>query len=528
MFNNALASAIFISLSILGYSQESKETSKKIVATSAESVAEKLLFDKDYKQAALAYEELLKTNPENRTYNYNLGLCYLNADFDKQRSIPFFQKVLFYDNTQPIIYYLLGKGYQAAHDFDRAIEMFQKYIEYYTFGTEFSIDQAKIEIEYCENAYELIKFPVKCKFENLGKAVNSAFPDYFPFVSLDESLLVFTSKREDGSERLPDNTFSSNLYYSKVVDGQFFNAREISGIEEKYQDSEAIIGMNGDGTKVLLMKEIQSLNSDIYEADFSAGELTNIKALPSPINTKYREIAATFNADGDMLYFVSDRPGGFGGTDIWISKKLPNGEWGAPFNAGPSVNTERDEDFPNLSPDGKRLFFSSKGHFSMGGFDIFEAIFNADSNRFLNPRNLGYPINSIEDDMNFRISGSGRYGYISALRADGYGDQDLYRLTIEHVESEYTILKGVLSSMDETHEINEVTITVSDKTTNELQGVFSPNPHSKRYVIALKPGFYNVFIDAKGFEPTAFDTKVFGKSSFESEIEHDLRLMPKN
>lgn len=487
--------------------------------------ADRLFFDENYKEAMAEYILVLERKPEDIHVNYNLGLCYLNSDYEKVEAIPYFEKVAFYDDEAATVYYLLGKAYQSDMQFDRAIDMFNRYIEYYAMGVEFSIEEAEIEIEYCENAYQLIKFPKGCTYENLGPQINSPYPDYFPFVTIDESFLVFTSKRDDGSVKLPDGTFASNIYYSKVENGEYSEAIMMPGANNNPAESEVVIGMSSDGNQMLLMKGMEGITGDIYEADFTNDHLENLVALDKQINSpKSREIAATYGEDRNSIFFVSDRPGGYGGTDIWIVKKLPNGKWGVPFNAGPGINTERDEDFPNLSPNGESLFFSSKGHFSMGGFDIFEARFNLDSNRFESPRNLGYPVNSVDDDMNYRQSTSGRYGYISALRPEGYGDYDLYRLTIAEVETEYSVLRGVLSS-EKGEVVNSEISVVELNSDDPFIGNYTPNQNSQRYVIILPPGEFDVLVRAEGMQPVAFTVKILGKSSFQSEIVRDIKLV---
>jgi len=495
--------------------------------TGDELRADRLFFSENYKEAMKEYLMVLAKKPEDTKINYNLGLCYLNADFDKIKAVPYFEKVIFYDEEAANVYYLLAKAYQSDHQFDRAIDMFNRFLEFYGAGAEFSPEDAKTEIEYCENAYELMKFPVGVLYENLGPEINSEFTDYFPFTTLDESFIAFTSKRNDGSTKLPDGTYASNIYYTEVKNGEYTQAVPLPGAANNPAESEVVIGMSNDGAKLLLLKGLEGVSGDILEGEFRDGMLENLNPLSERINSKYREIAATYGLDENTIYFVSDRPGGYGGTDIWIVKKLPTGAWAVPYNAGPYINTERDEDFPNVSPDGDFLFFSSKGHFSMGGHDIFKAKWNADSSMFMNPRNLGYPVNSVDDDMNYRQSKTGRYGYISALRADGYGDYDLYRLTITEIESEYSVLKGQISSETVGETVNEAEISVTDLSTGELFGAYKPNPKTMRYVIILPPGEFDVLVTAAGCEPVSFEVKILGKSSFQPEINRDL-IMRKN
>lgn len=523
-FTSCLLTIFLLGIGFQLRAQTSGDTTEVVQPTGNVARADRLFFNENYKEAMREYEIILERDPEDVRVNYNMGLCYLNTDYQKIDAVPYFEKVVFYDEEAATVYFLLGKAYQSDMQFDRAIEMFNRYKEYYTMGAEFSPEEADIEIEYCENAYQLIKFPKACTYENLGPHVNSPYPDYFPFVTIDESFLVYTTKRDDGSTKLPDGTYSSNIYYSRVVDGEYSEGIHMPGADNDPAESEVVIGMSNDGKSMLLMKGLESISGDIYEADFTNDHLENVKRLGDRINSKRaREIAATYGMDKNTIYFVSDREGGYGGTDIWVVKKLPTGQWGVPFNAGPGVNTERDEDFPNITPDGKSMFFSSKGHFSMGGYDIFEARWDADSNRYLNPRNIGYPINSVDDDMNYRRSQSGRYGYISALRPEGYGDYDIYRLTIDEVESEYTVLRGVLTS--EAGAINNPSITVSDLSSGELFGAYSPNPSTMRYVIILPPGEFDVLVTADDMQPVAFEVKILGKSSFQPEIIRDIQLV---
>ncbi len=245
-------------------------------------------------------------------------------------------------------------------------------------------------------------------------------------------------------------------------------------------------------------------------------------------SSKAEEIAACISVDGNTLYFASTREGGFGGTDLYFSKKLPNGTWGPAQNLGKEINTPFDEDFPNLSADGKVLYFSSNGHTTMGGYDIFKAELNTATNQFTNPKNIGYPINTPEDNYNFRVSSNGRYGYISALRDGGLGDLDIYRVTFNEIEPEYSVMNGNVASADSTQKLNyaDVFITVTDTKTQEIVGNYLPNPNSGRYVMVLSPGTYEVSIEANGFVPVTEKVTILDKSSFKFEISKDISLKP--
>ena len=167
------------------------------------------------------------------------------------------------------------------------------------------------------------------------------------------------------------------------------------------------------------------------------------------------ETAACLSHDGTQLFFASDSKEGFGGTDIYMSKKLPNGKWGIPINLGPVINTQYNEDFPSISADGKTFHFCSEGHISMGGFDIFKSSWDEDSSYWQPPVNIGFPINTPDDNMNISFSTTwdtetetlrNKYAYISAVRKDGFGDLDIYRITFNKVASRLTVIKGLITA----------------------------------------------------------------------------------
>jgi Tol biopolymer transport system component len=186
------------------------------------------------------------------------------------------------------------------------------------------------------------------------------------------------------------------------------------------------------------------------------------------------------------------------------------------------------EDFPNLSPDGKTLYFSSKGHASMGGYDIFKATYDESQHRFINPRNLGYPVNTSYDDLNFRISKSGKYGYVASIRGGGNGDYDIYRVLFNEADLDYTVLIGQLVARDHSQiEYRDVVISVSDIITKELIGNYFPNPVNGRSIIILPPGKYILNVEAAGYKESTMPIEILDKSSYQSEKNLFIELSKK-
>ncbi len=476
--------------------------------------------------AALAdYLDLLQDDPKNVKYNYRIGVCYLNTNIDKAKAVPFLEKAVQSEEVDPNAYYLLGRAYHFAYRFKEAIEMYRKF-KSMNKGSEENLIDVNKQIEYCYNAMELIKFPLDVSFENLGENINSKYKDYYPFVPKNESFIIFNSKRDDGSEKMITGNYHSEIYISQVKNGTFTKARKLDQNINTLNGSEEIVGMSAEGDILLLYFENSAYYGDLFVAEFENNEVKNVEKLPKVINSKNHEIAASITKNGDAIYFASDREGGYGGVDLYVSRKLPNGEWGPAQNLGPSVNTSFDEDFPNITADGRTLYFSSKGHTSMGGYDIFKATWDQVKRNFSDVKNVGYPLNTPEDNTNYRESESGRTGYISAIRAGGSGDYDLYGVTFNEVDPEYTVIKGYVTPGDTAEIIKDVFISVLDLQTDELYGTYLTNPISGRYIMILPVGKYNMMVEVPGYEIYTEDIEIFGKSDFLSLIKKDIQLKP--
>ncbi|HEY4800406.1 MAG TPA: hypothetical protein VII99_15100, partial [Bacteroidia bacterium] len=385
-----------------------QQPGKKAKATGDAKLADEYFKSGNFEGALDEYLILIKKDPENEKYNYRIGVCYINTDIEKPKAIQYLDKIAG-KSSEPETKYLMGRAYQYAYKFDEAIKFFNDYKKEGKGNSENKKD-AELQIQYCINAKELMKFPINISFENLGKNINSEYPDYFPFVPADESFLIFNSKRpEPGGWQYPDGSWGANIYFSKVKDGQYAKAKPLGRVINSADGEEEAVGLSANGEYLLIYYDNYQGSGDIYisKGDKSHNFKEPIK-LDAQINSeKGQEIAASISADGNAIFFASTRPGGLGGSDIYVCRRLPNGSWGPAQNLGEEINTPYNEDFPNISPDGNLLFFSSMGHTSMGGYDIFVAKWDEKTQKFSGVKNIGYPINTPEDDMNFRISATG-------------------------------------------------------------------------------------------------------------------------
>lgn len=485
----------------------------------------------NYSGALKDYLILLQQEPKNEMYAYRLGICYLNSNVDKAKSIPYLEAELKTAKPDYEVWFNLGKAYHYAYKFDKAIEAFKKYKETRK-GKSDNKDQVDRYVQYCLNAKELVKFPLNVTFTNMGKNINSVYADYQPFVPEDESFLVFSSRRKEGGS-LEDESgiYGASVYISKVLNGSFTKSKSIGAPINTGEGDEEVVGLSLSGDIMLLVYDNALSFADLYIAQ--ADKKLNFRkavAFDKSINSVAQEISAAISPDGNTLYFTSTRKEGYGGSDIYISHKLPNGNWAIAQNLGPEINTDADEDFPNISPDGKTLYFSSTGHTSMGGYDIFKATWDETSNKWTNIKNFGYPINTPDDDMNLRFSTNEKYGYTAAVREGGFGDLDIYRVDFNDVEPNYSLVRGVLSVADTVNKLNyaDVSIIVTNTTTKKEFGNYVPNPVSGRYVMILPPGEYSVDIDLSPFEKYSEKLIVIDKVGVRQEIEKNIVLTSKD
>lgn len=484
-----------------------------------ETAKEKML-NENFDEALEDWLQLYQVNPKNNDYQYNIAVCYLNTNINKSKAIPYLENVVKSDNHNPNAEFLLARAYQYANRFNEAIEYFQKF-KSSAKGSPDNLKLTDLEIQHCYNARELVKYPVNVTFYNLGKNINSEYADYYPFVDEMENFIVYNSNRPvtNKSEKQMNGQYKNAIFLSKVSNGEFTEANLIGDPICKSNSGEEIVGMSSNGRILIISK-----NNKLYFSKMNdMGLYQKLEPLPPSINTNGDVIAACINNDGTEIYFASNRKGGYGGTDIYVCRKL-NEKWLEPENLGPAINTEYDEDFPNLSPDEKFLFFSSKGHGSMGGYDIFKAAKNLETNKFENPKNIGYPINTSYDDMNFRMSRTGKYGYMASVRGDGLGDYDIYRIVFNDEEPQFTLVIGQIVGNPPINDYRDVSIQVSQISNGELVGNYLPNPNTGRYVVILPPGKYKITADAPGYTSYQAIINILDKSDYKSEMIHNINL----
>jgi Tol biopolymer transport system component len=267
-------------------------------------------------------------------------------------------------------------------------------------------------------AKNLIARPIAYTEENIGELFNDEKANFNPLISADGKSFAFMVSLK----------FYDAVMFSKLVDGKWTGPINIT--PELQSDGDFYIScLSADG-KLLFLSKDDNYNSDIYSSSFDGISWTKTVKLNKNINTKYWESHGFISETGDKIIFASDRPGGFGGLDLYVSLKV-NGDWGTAVNLGPEINTQFNEDRPFLINNGKTIFFSSQGHENIGGYDLFRSDLQSNS-LWSKPKNLGYPINTPDDNIFFMPVGDGKVGYYSVFKeSGGLGKEDIYKITLK-------------------------------------------------------------------------------------------------
>ncbi|PCJ89102.1 MAG: peptidoglycan-associated lipoprotein [Flavobacteriales bacterium] len=449
-----------------------------------------------YKDALKHYMEANKFNPNSATLNYKIGKCYLIGHIYKIKSISYLEKAFrLNNNVDPEVHYLLGQAYQINSEWDKAIEEYNVFLRMASTGQSTRVSRTTVnkKIQECNYGKELVQKPVRVFIDNLGDVINSKYAEYGAIISADESVMIFTSRRANttGGGIDPNiNQFYEDLYVSYKVGGEWTVPKNMpTPINTDGHD--AAVNLSPDGQKLLIYVDDKG-DGNIYECTLQGETWSKPKRLYKTVNSPHHESSASYSFNGKYLYFVSNRPeleGGIGGRDIYRARwNDEKSRWGEAYNLGPTINTKLDEESIFMHPDGKTLYFSSQGHNSMGGHDIFKTLY--ENGKWSKPENLGYPINSPDDDVFFVLSGSGRNGYYSSFKTDGAGEKDIYKITFlgpekpVQLNTEDNLLASLTAPVKET--VIEPTVEISKVRLTILKGFFKDKETLDPIVAAIE------------------------------------------
>ncbi|MBB3701227.1 OmpA family protein [Flammeovirga yaeyamensis] len=379
-------------------------------------------------------EEVLKhvadEGASDTEWNYLMGYVYIHSQtLNKSHALAYFEKVND-EETYPELKRLKAVSLQYNHRFKEAYDLYDHYLS--TTKTDKKLTK-ELELlkKQCLKSMELMDDSLEMIIVNLGPNINSEYQDFAPVLSADEKTLIFTSRRPDSKGGDIDPI--DGLYYEDVYiahhdeEGVWQKAKNI-GTTVNTKGHDAAVGISPSGNSLFLYRNTGSHSGDLYLSQWNGKDWSRPLELSKDINSDNWETHASLTADGKSLYFTSNRSqkDAHGGKDIYVIHKEEDGSWGKAENLGPVINTEYDEESPFIHPSGKVLYFSSKGHNGMGGYDIYSSEWNESTKAWSTPKNIGYPINTAGDDVFYSISSDGQRGYFSSIREDSYGGQDIY------------------------------------------------------------------------------------------------------
>ncbi|MBA3971975.1 MAG: PD40 domain-containing protein, partial [Bacteroidetes bacterium] len=451
---------------------------------------------KDFVNSLKKYQKIYERDSANPELNYRIGVCLYNLKESQMQSIKYFEKVSATEYTESQFY--LGKLYHLSERFNDAIRCYKNYKSI----SVKNLDNETVDVLISKtmNAIEMKKTPLNVSIKNLGNTINSKHPDYVPLMSADGSVLIFTSRRNNSTGKLKDmnGEYMEDIYISHRSGSAWTEPVSISkNINTDLHD--ACVALSPDGQQLIIYRTSEDMMSgDLYLSKYNGKDWSVPEMLGSDINTEDGiEASATFSPDNNMIIFSSDRSGGYGKRDLYRVVKLPNGEWSKAQNLGNIINTAEDEDAPFLHTNGKTLYFSSKGHKNMGGYDIFKSEMR-DDGTWLEPENIGYPINTVNDDIYFILSVNGDKGYFSSISSVTYGGTDIYSIDIPEQNFGLAVVNAQVSNPN--GEPLQASISLIEEESNSSIGKYQSSKETGKFICVISPNRkYKLIVQADSY-----------------------------
>jgi outer membrane protein OmpA-like peptidoglycan-associated protein len=485
--------ALFLSTTLKA--QKKKERQIARLETAANQMYESEL----YGEALDTYLLLDSLSPDNPEYQFRIGIIYYHS-IDKAKSLDYFLDAIQNGKTDPNLDFYLARAYHFNLKFDSAVHYYDIALKAPDSFNRFD-QKERLEIEKyiqdCTLAEQYIKEPVITPIDNFGAPINSPYPEYVPLMNATEDMIIFTSRRPNttGKSIDPSGLFMEDVYISNLNrDGTW--SEPDNDLKFNTPDHDACVGLSPDGSKLILYKSDNG--GDLYISDMVNGKWSDPEPIPG-INTSNWESSASFTPDEKFIYFTSDKPGGYGGSDIYRAELLDNGKYGNIENLGDVINTPFDEDAPQIHIDGRTLFYSSRGHVGLGGYDIYSSVYLEEIESWTEPRNIGYPINTPDDDIYFTLHANGAKGFFASYRNDSYGEKDIYMIVRPGSVSTNFIMKFNLIDPNINRAI-DANLRITDVRTGESKVLKSEDFPDGKYNTTMEfEKNYKLGIEAEGY-----------------------------
>jgi outer membrane protein OmpA-like peptidoglycan-associated protein len=478
--------------------------------------AERFFGVRSYDMALPKFLEAIQAGEKDPMVHYKTAVCYQKSpETDEQiKAISYFEYAIRNGKDLPaMLHYDLGSIYLKDENIQKALENFEKFKAVSSKADKKSMAMADEAMKTCHNALALMSVPRNFTVHHFNSIINTKYTEYNPVLSADESVMAFTALRPNTGKTRTGDKFIEEIYITYNNSGGWSEPKVVP-IAHDYNVGTA--GLAADGQKMLIFMGGSIDPGSLFQIN-KAGEVWNKPSLITPtINTpKYLESTASITPDGKTIYFASDRINGQGGLDIYKTTMQANGSWSAPVNLGPEVNTKANEDAPFIHPDQKTLFFTSDGHNTMGGRDIF--VTRMVGNKWTNPENMGYPVNTTVNDNYFTLIADGTRGYFSSDRKGGMGGQDIYYIDMpaESADIPLTMIKGKILNAETGKPMPTKIYLIDNKTNKKLDFVYDPDPVTGNYLVILPPAKdYDMVIESEGFLPYTLNINIPNQTYF--------------
>ena len=465
--------------------------------------------DEDFSKALPLFLKYDSLYPNNYEIKYNIGACYLNTEFQKVKAIPYLEYALQSDekNMPKIVFKDLGDLYHLAYRFEEAQKMYKTYLKRSVKDKQMVVNK----IEVLKNAASLYSHIIPIQIKNIGKPVNTPASEITPYISADESVLYYQNKE------------TREFYLSYNVNDRWSKPILIDVPNMSSYPIVKLAGVSPDGEQIFLQMG-DAKNTDIYFGSNFLKMCGQLVKANENINTPYIERDISLSLNGNILYFSSNRPGGYGGFDIYKSEKDSLGEWGPAINLGEGVNTSKDEFCPFIHPNLHRLYFSSDGYSNtMGGFDIFQARFK--NKKWGNVKNVGYPINTTYDDLGYTVTAEGNSAYYSSTKNNTKHHFDIYKVYLKE-SIPLTLVKGKILAGDSLKPIKASIKVKDEKTGKFLKYIYNSNAETGNYLMIFPPGKnYDMIIRAEGYKPYIIHIHIPNQTYFYENFQ-EIHLLP--
>ena len=390
--------------------------------------------EEDYQEAAYLFYQVLSMEPNNANVKYMLGRSYNHIEGSEHKGIPYLQQATrnvslrykekkYSEKRAPHhVWFYLAEAYSKTNQMDEALDALNNFKDLKDFHKRYNYRITEEALLAVERAKIIKDAEINIRALYFNEPINSPSDDYNGVISGDGQVMVWANSK----------TFYEAVYMSVRANEQW--GVPILITPQIVSDGDLLpAGLSFDGTSLLLVKSEKRGNQDIWISNFNGNTWSPAEPVKGGVNSNGNEDHASFSPDGRYLYFSSDRRGGEGGLDLWYSERQRDGEWGDPENLGDKINTDKDESSVFVSPNGERLIFASKGHFNMGGYDIFRCE-REENYAWSQPTNIGYPLNTTSDDTFFVPINNGLQALYTRFSNEAIGKRDLWYVEILDVE----------------------------------------------------------------------------------------------